>query len=75
GLDDSEVNDLEAHLDAVTPEVALRVIQKSFPEENLVFTLIGNASVIGPAVKKYAAKQDTRVISDPGFWPAPLTKP
>jgi predicted Zn-dependent peptidase len=70
GLDDSEVNDLEARIDAVTPAIAQQVIQKHFPTDNLVFTLIGKSSEIGPAVRKYAEKQDTREISAPGFWPA-----
>ncbi len=72
GLGDDEVNQLEARVDAVTPEVARQVIQKHFPEENLVFVLIGKASAIGPAVQKYATKQDARLITDPGFWPAPV---
>jgi zinc protease len=71
GLGDDEVNQLEARLNAVTPEIARQVIHKHFPLDNLVFTLIGNASAIAPAVKKYAATQDTRGISEPGFWPAP----
>jgi zinc protease len=71
GLGDDEINQLEAHVDAVTPEVVRQVIQKHFPAENLVFVLIGKASAIGPAVKKYATTQDTLPISDPGFWPAP----
>ena len=74
GLGDDEVNQLEARVDAVTPEVARQVIQKHFPSENLVFTLIGNASAIAPAVKKYATSQDTRPISEPGFWPPPAGK-
>jgi zinc protease len=73
GLGDDEVNELEARLDAVTPEMARQVIQKHFPAENLVFVLIGKASAIGPAVQKYAANQDTRLLSDPGFWPVPAT--
>jgi zinc protease len=72
GLGDDEVNQFEARLDEVTPESARQVIQKHFPSENLVFLLIGKASAIGPAVQKYATKQDTRLISDPGFWPAPV---
>jgi predicted Zn-dependent peptidase len=68
GLSDDEVNQLEARVDAVTPEIARQVIQKHFPEENLVFVLIGKASAIGPAVEKYADKRDTREISAPGFW-------
>ena len=71
GLGDDEVNELDARVDAVTPEIARQVIQKHFPSENLVFVLIGKASAVGPAVKKYASTQDTRAISDPGFWPAP----
>ncbi len=74
GLDDREVNELEARIDAVTPAVAQQAIQKHFPSENLVFTLIGKASEIGPAVKKYSDKQDSRSISAPGFWPAPAEK-
>jgi zinc protease len=74
GLDDSEINDLEAHIDAVTPAIAQQVIQKHFPTDNLVFTLIGKSSEIGPAVQKYAEKQDARLISAPGFWPAPSQK-
>lgn len=71
GLGDDEVNQLEARLDAVTPAIAKQVIEKHFPLDNLVFVLIGNASAIRPAVKKYADKIDQRPISDPGFWPPP----
>ena len=69
GLGDDEINQLEARVDAVTPEIARQVIQKHFPSENLVFVLIGRASAIGPAVEKYAEKRDSRAISEPGFWP------
>jgi zinc protease len=71
GLGDDEVNQLETRVDAVTREIARQVIQKHFPAENLVFTLIGNASAIAPAVKKYTANQDGRSITEPGFWPPP----
>jgi predicted Zn-dependent peptidase len=71
GLGDEEVNQLEARVDAVTPDIAKQVIQKHFPSENLVFVLIGKASAIGPAVEKYAEKRDARAISEPGFWPPP----
>lgn len=70
GFDDSEVNDFAARVDAVTPEVARRVIAKHFPSENLVFVLIGKASEIAPVIAKYAAQRDERAISAPGFWPA-----
>src|SRR5271163_1040603 len=71
GLGDDEVNQLEARVDAVTPAIAKQVIEKHFPLDNLVFVLIGKASAIGPAVKKYADKMDERPIGDPGFWPPP----
>jgi predicted Zn-dependent peptidase len=69
GLGDDEINQLEARIDAVTPEIAKQVIAKHFPEDNLVFMLIGKASEIGPGVKKYATQQDSRKVSEPGFWP------
>jgi len=69
GLGDDEINQLEARVDAVTPEMAKAVIQKHFPAENLVFVLIGKASAIGAAVEKYAEKRDAREIAAPGFWP------
>ncbi len=69
GLGDDEINQLEARVDAVTPEMAKQVIQKHFPSENLVFVLIGKSSAISSAVEKYAAKRDSRPISEPGFWP------
>lgn len=71
GLDDDEVNQLEASVDAVTPAIAKQVIEKHFPLDNLVFVLIGKASAIEPTVKKYADKINERIISDPGFWPPP----
>jgi predicted Zn-dependent peptidase len=71
GLGDDEINQLEARVDAVTPEMAKQVIHKHFPSDNLVFVLIGKASAIGAAVDKYAEKRDARAISEPGFWPPP----
>lgn len=71
GLGDDEVNQLEARVDAVTPAIAKQIIEKHFPMDNLVFVLIGEASAIRPAVKKYADKMDERLISNPGFWPPP----
>jgi len=71
GLSDDEINQLEARIDAVTPAMAKQVIEKHFPDQNLAFMLIGKASEIRPAVEKYATQQDTRKITEPGFWPAP----
>ncbi len=69
GLDDSEVNQMEARVDGVTPEMAKQVIAKHFPMENLTFVLVGKAAEIAPAVKKYAERQDAKEITAPGFWP------
>ncbi len=71
GLDDSEVNELEARVDAVTPEMARHAIEKHYPLDNLIFVLIGKAAAIRPAVQKYASQMDERAIADPGFWPPP----
>ena len=68
-MNDDEINKLEERIDAVTPEIAKQVIAKHFPEDNLVFMLIGKASEIAAGVKKYAPQQDSRRISEPGFWP------
>jgi zinc protease len=69
GFSDDEINRLEERINAVTPAIAKQVIARHYPEDNLVFMLIGKASEIGPAVQKYATQQDTRKISEPGFWP------
>jgi zinc protease len=74
GLDDREIDDLEARIDAVTPAIAQQVIQKHFPSENLVFTLIGKSSEVSAAVQKFAEKRDARLTTEPGFWPAPTQK-
>jgi zinc protease len=74
GLDDREINDLEARIDAITPAMALQAIHKHFPMDNLIFTLVGRASEIAPGVKKYADQQDLRLLTAPGFWPPPSEK-
>ncbi len=67
GLDDREVNELFARIDAVSTADVRRVIDRHFPKDNLVFTLIGKAAEIEPAVKKYAPELTRRSIDDPGF--------
>ncbi len=77
-LADLELYSLDAHdidyfypkLDAMTLADSQRIIKTYFPLDNLVFVVIGKASEIGPAMKKYAPQLDTRSISDPGFWQA-----
>jgi zinc protease len=67
GLDEREINQFYARVDAVTLADARRVIKERFPLENLVFVLIGKASEIEPVAKKYAPRLDRKSISDPGF--------
>jgi len=67
GLDESEINDLYAKIDAMTLADAQRVIHQYFPLDNLTFVVIGKAREISPVVRKYAPKVETRSISEPGF--------
>ena len=67
GLDEREVNELYARLDAMTLADAKRVIEQYYPKDNLVFVLIGKGNDIQAIVKKYAPKVDTKSITEPGF--------
>ncbi|HKX26767.1 MAG TPA: pitrilysin family protein [Blastocatellia bacterium] len=67
GLDERDINDLYAKIDAMTMADAQRVIKQYFPQENLVFVLVGKASEIEGVAKKYAPKIETKSINDPGF--------
>jgi predicted Zn-dependent peptidase len=52
---------------AMTLADAQRVIKQYYPMDNLVFVVIGKASEIVDQVKKYAPKEDSLKITDPGF--------
>jgi zinc protease len=67
GLDAREVNELFQRIDAFTTADARRLIQRYFPRENLVFTLIGKTADIESSVKKYAPQIEKREIDQPGF--------
>jgi zinc protease len=67
GLDEREINDFYAKIDAMTIDDARRVIKQYFPLDDLVFVLIGKASEIESVVKKYATKMDAKSINQPGF--------
>jgi zinc protease len=67
GLDERDVNDYYAKLDAMTLADAQRIIKQHFPLENLVFVLIGKSGEIQNVAKKYAPKLDTKSITQPGF--------
>jgi len=68
GLSKGEIDDLFARIDAVSLEQANAIAKKYYRGENLQFVLIGNASKIQDAVKKYAPSS-TKVVSikQPGF--------
>lgn len=67
GLDEREINDYFARIDALTLADTRRIIRQYFPQENLVFVLIGRADEIREAVKKYAPQIEVRQISQVGF--------
>lgn len=67
GLDQREINELYAKIDALTVAEAKQLIQKYFPQENLVFAVIGKAGEIESVVKKYAPKVDRKSITEVGF--------
>ena len=67
GLTESDINDYYAKIDSMTMADAQRIIKQYFPLDNLVFVLVGKSSDIQAAAKKYAAKLDTKAISQPGF--------
>lgn len=67
GLDERDINEYYARIDAMTPADAQRIIKQYFPLDNLVFVLIGKASEIESVAKKYAPKFDTKSINQPGF--------
>jgi zinc protease len=66
-LDERDINEYYAKIDAMTLADAQRVIKQYFPLENLVFVLIGKSGEIERVAKKYAPKIETKSISQPGF--------
>jgi predicted Zn-dependent peptidase len=67
GLDASDLNSFAQTVDAMTLADAQRIIKTYFPKDDLVFVLIGKASEIENAVKKYAPKLDKKAITDTGY--------
>ncbi|MBK5291089.1 MAG: insulinase family protein [Acidobacteriia bacterium] len=66
-LNRGEVDDLFSRIDAVTLEKANAVARQYLQESNLQFCLLGQASRIQDAVKKYAPAMRVVPITDPGF--------
>ncbi len=67
GLDEREVNDYFAKIDALSAADVKRLIQQYYPLDNLVFTLIGRSEEIKEQVKKYAPQMDEKKIGQVGF--------
>jgi predicted Zn-dependent peptidase len=67
GLNRGEVDDLFSRIDAVTLEQANAVAKKHFRTENLTFVVLGNASKIRDAVKKYAPTVKEVSVKEPGW--------
>ena len=67
GLDEREVNDYFAKIDALSAADVKRIIYQYYPLNNLVFTLIGKADEIKDQVKKYAPQMDEKKIGQVGF--------
>jgi predicted Zn-dependent peptidase len=67
GLNRGEIDDLFSRIDAVTVERANQVIRQYYRPENLVFTLLGNASKIRSAAKKYSASVTEVPVTKPGY--------
>lgn len=67
GLDEKEVSGYYAKVDSMTVADASRIIKRYFPLEDLVFVLIGKSDEIRDIARKYAAKVDSKSITDPGF--------
>jgi predicted Zn-dependent peptidase len=67
GLDEREVNDYFARLDALTVADLRRAIAEHIPTNDLVMVLIGKAAEIKEALAKYAPAIEVRAISQAGF--------
>jgi len=66
GLTDSYINNFEKEVDELNVELANQLIKKYFPDDNLQFTLIGNADEIRDIIKKYGTVIE-RSITEDGF--------
>lgn len=53
GFDDNFINQFQAKVDGLTLEETQRLVRDYFPQENLQFVLIGNASSIAPIAAQY----------------------
>ena len=66
GFDDKFINEFQAKVDGLTLEETQRLVKTYFPQKDLQFVLIGNASKIAPIAAKYGQVQ-TVDINAVGF--------
>ena len=66
-LGKDDIDDLFSRVDAVTLDDANATARRYYQTSNLTFVLLGNASKIRDAAKKYAPKMVEIPITKPGF--------
>jgi len=66
-LGKDDIDDLFSRIDAVSLDAANATARKYYQAGNLTFVLVGNASKIRDAAKKYAPKMIEIQIAQPGF--------
>jgi len=67
GLDQGEITGLFAKIDSMTIADANRIIKQYFPQDQMVYVLIGKASEIQAIAATLAPTVDRKSISQPGF--------
>ncbi len=67
GLDRREVDTYCDRIGQATLDDVKRIIKQYFPEDALVFVLIGDAAEIEPVARKYARHPDRKSINEAGF--------
>jgi len=53
GFDDSFINDFQANVDGLTLETSRRLVKTYFPQDNLQYVIVGNASEIAEVAAQY----------------------
>ncbi len=68
GFDDSFINDFQANVDGLTLETSRRLVESYFPQQNLQYVIVGNASEIEEIAAQYGEvnKVDIKAV---GFAP------
>jgi predicted Zn-dependent peptidase len=67
GLNEAEINEFFARIDAVSPDDVKRVIDKYYRADGLTFVLLGQRSAIEKAVAKYAPVITHGSLAEPGI--------